>query len=727
MASSIKGITIEIDGNTKGLTESLKGVNKSISSVNSELRQVDRLLKVDPSSVELAEQKSKLLSEAIKGTSEKLIELKKAKEQADDQLEKGEISEEQFRALTREIIKTESALSKYEKQIKSSENGTDKLDDETKNLKTTQKQTAKQTSVFGDVLKANLTSTAIIGGVKAISSAISGIGSAMLGSIESTKEYRNDLAKLEQNASSSGKSFDNMKEKLSYLNAITGETDSSIEALSNLMQTDISEDGMAEVLDSLSGAVIAFPDTLKIEGLADGLQETLATGKAIGPFSELLERSGIALDDFDGELAKATTSAEKQAVVLKYLEKTGLSKVNEEYKETNKSMIEASETQFAYNDVMSTFAGTLEELTNGIKAEVLPIFTDLMGVITGMMDGSTSVEEGAETIIEIIRGLADRILEAMPMILNTGMTLLRSLLQGIVSALPLIIPVVVDIVLQLVKTLIELLPQILEAGVILLVELAKGITEAIPELIPVLIDVVMNMVNYILENIDMIIDTGIDLILALVDGIVEAMPILIEKMPVIIGKLAWALIKALPKIISAGGQLLVKYLVGIVKSQIAFFKGIGELIGDIIGKFTDMDLFETGKDLIKGLWNGIKNMGQWIKDKISGFTDDILNGIKGFFGIHSPSTVMRDEVGVNLGLGMAEGIDNSLGAVKSAMGNLSSEVEASINPVINPTANSNPLILNIENFNNTRSQNVEAFMEEAEFMRKNSSLAKGGS
>ena len=111
-------------------------------------------------------------------------------------------------------------------------------------------------------------------------------------------------------------------------------------------------------------------------------------------------------------------------------------------------------------------------------------------------------------------------------------------------------------------------------------------------------------------------------------------------------------------------------------------------------------------------------MGAWIKKKIKGFTDGIVDGIKGFFGIKSPSRIMRDEVGVNLGLGVAEGIEKSSKNVKKAMGTLSSEVETSINPTINPSANSNPLILQIANFNNTRSTDVQALMEEAEFYRK---------
>ena len=125
--------------------------------------------------------------------------------------------------------------------------------------------------------------------------------------VEDTREYRTDLSKLQQNAASANVSFDNMKSKLSTLAAITGETDSSIEALSNLMAAGFNDNQMAAAVEALSGAVIKFPDTLKIESLSDSLQETLATGAATGQFSELIGRMGGNVDEFNKKLAAATT------------------------------------------------------------------------------------------------------------------------------------------------------------------------------------------------------------------------------------------------------------------------------------------------------------------------------------------------------------------------------------------------------------------------------------
>lgn len=112
MANNIKGITIEIGGDTTGLDKALKGVNAQAKTTQNELKEVNKALKQDPGNVELLEQKQKALADAVKNTTEKLDLLKDAQKQAADQLARDEIGQEQYDALTREIVKTESELKK---------------------------------------------------------------------------------------------------------------------------------------------------------------------------------------------------------------------------------------------------------------------------------------------------------------------------------------------------------------------------------------------------------------------------------------------------------------------------------------------------------------------------------------------------------------------------------------------------------------------------------------
>ena len=116
MAGSIKGITVQIGGDTTGLDKALKGVNTQIRDTQAELRDVERLLKLDPTNTELLKQKQELLAKSVKDTSDKLKTLKEAEKQAQTQFKEGKISEEQYRALEREIIKTEQSLKTLESQ-----------------------------------------------------------------------------------------------------------------------------------------------------------------------------------------------------------------------------------------------------------------------------------------------------------------------------------------------------------------------------------------------------------------------------------------------------------------------------------------------------------------------------------------------------------------------------------------------------------------------------------
>ena len=116
MASRIKGITVEIGGDTTGLQNALKQVNSSIKSTQSALKDVNKLLKLDPTNTELLSQKQKLLKDAISATSEKLQSLKTAQEQAKSQLENGTLGQDKYDALQREIIETEQELQRLQQE-----------------------------------------------------------------------------------------------------------------------------------------------------------------------------------------------------------------------------------------------------------------------------------------------------------------------------------------------------------------------------------------------------------------------------------------------------------------------------------------------------------------------------------------------------------------------------------------------------------------------------------
>lgn len=325
----------------------------------------------------------------------------------------------------------------------------------------------------------------------------------------------------------------------------------------------------------------------------------------------------------------------------------------------------------------------LETLINNLFTSVSTVMANLAPVVMTILEQVPVFIEQLVTLV--IENLPTFITETLPSIISSAVTILETLIQGIQDNLDIIISGAMTIIETLVTGILPLLPQILETGILILVKLIEGISEMLPELIPQMIDAIILMVETLIDNIDLIIDAGIDLIMGLVEGLVEAMPILIDKMPVLIDKLITAITENLPKIIEMGITLLIELGKGLIKGIPDMIKNIPKVIKSLVEGFTNMkeDMKGVGKNLIEGLWNGIKNAKDWVIGKIKGFGDSILGGIKDFFGIKSPSKVFRDEVGQWLPKGMAVGIEANTDTALNSIDQMNDEIMDKMNQAVN--------------------------------------------
>jgi hypothetical protein len=234
-----------------------------------------------------------------------------------------------------------------------------------------------------------------------------------------TEELRSDLGRLETNAMLAGEGIGFMREQLLEAQAITGETDSSVEGLSNLLAAGFKGESLTRALNNISGAAVKFSDTLKFEGIANGLQETLATGKAIGPFSELLERSGVNLDEFNAGLAESVKAGEEQAYVLNTLASTGLEEVNKKYRENNKDVTEARKSQLAFQMAIADLAKTLQ-----------PIVTRITEFVTRLVTSFNDLDPSIKNIALVVVGLVAAI---GPLLAALGF-LMTTVIPGLIAA-----------------------------------------------------------------------------------------------------------------------------------------------------------------------------------------------------------------------------------------------------------------------------------------------------
>lgn len=207
--------------------------------------------------------------------------------------------------------------------------------------------------------------------------------STIYGLADSTREYRRTLATLDTAANDAEVNADKMREKFTDLMGVFNDEDSVTEGLNNLLAAGFDEKNIDAITEQLEGAALKFKDTLKFEGVSDGLQETLATGKAIGPFAELLERSGVNLETFDEGLGKATTSAEKQNYILQELSKLGLADVSKNFREQNAEMIEAEKANVDYQNSVAALGEKVEPITTKIREGFTKILDKVLELASG--------------------------------------------------------------------------------------------------------------------------------------------------------------------------------------------------------------------------------------------------------------------------------------------------------------------------------------------------------
>lgn len=223
-------------------------------------------------------------------------------------------------------------------------------------------------------------STAITA-VKTVWDLATGAYNAVSGFVESGVEYNRQLSFLEQNAKSNGYDFSVLIEQLDSVEAVTGDASSAMEGLSNLLAAGVDSNKMEKALENLLGVAIKFQDTMNFESIADGLQETLATGSATGAFAEALERLGVDVEEFNAALEKSPTAAGDLDIALSYLAANGMAEVYKQWLKDNEQINNYSKSVSELKRELSTagtdIGGTFLAPVNEALAELVHYFNEL--------------------------------------------------------------------------------------------------------------------------------------------------------------------------------------------------------------------------------------------------------------------------------------------------------------------------------------------------------------
>ena len=726
MSKRIQGITIVIDGNTAKLNDALKDTQSVISSTNSELKSLNQALKLDPNNVELLAEKQDVLKTNIAATTEKLETLKEAQRQMGDYNSLTDEQKENYRALSVEISKSETALNS--------------MNEELRNMNKIDLTKVKETmSKIGDVALDVVKKMAQVTG--AVAGALAGVV------VAGVKSYA-DLEKAQKGSERLfGESFDTVKKNASSAYKTMG-----LSATEYYDQVNTYAVGLKNALGG---------DTEKAAELSDAILKAQA---------DIVAATGVSQDSVQSAMAGVMrgnyTMLDNLRLGIKG-SKEGMQEVIDKVNEWNAANGNATKYQMGnYADMeqalvdytkMVGVAGTAQkDLGNTISGSL----TQTKAALDNFLNGSGSAEELAEMFTNLATNISNAVIELAPSILDGIVTLVQTLLPQVASLLITLIPQLLSAITNMInkvlnmitsntaelkKTIstlvnsvvtffVENLPTIIEIGLTLLLAIASGIADNLDTLIPAIVECILKIVELITNNLDKIIEVAAVLIVELAKGLILALPKLLASVPKIVTGIVTSIKNVKDKMVDGASTLMNKFKDGIVnKIGPVAAKAKDVVVGfwEKTKKFiTETNWLELGKNILKGILNGMLNFGTIVKDTIKKVGKKITGAIKSFFGIESPSKLMRDEVGqyltAGIGKGFEKGIPQTIRDVNAAMTDLNNGIQSSLNPVINPTANTNPLIVQIENFNNNRQQDVQALAEELEFYRKNSALARGG-
>jgi phage-related protein len=524
--------------------------------------------------------------------------------------------------------------------------------------------------------------------VETFKSVLSGMGSVVQGAL--TVIFGLALAVAGLGAGISNLVFDTAtaSAELVDLSAKTGITTTRLQELA------YAGDQVGTSQDTIVGSLARLTRSMgtaqqQEEEYTQAKREAIAAGEEfdgqLGDSAAAFERLGVKITDAQGNLrdnedvfadlidalARVDNESERDALSMSLFGKSAqelnplikagadeLARLSEEAHNVGAVMDEDTVASFeAFDDTLASLQAGLKGTLGTLAGAFLPGFQAVFDQVGGYLQEFSSIVAGANgdigQIAQGLGGLVTRIAQDIaaqaPQLLQTGVTILQSIVTAIITALPSLIPAAVNIILTLMQFIIENLPILIDAGLQAIIALANGLATALPQLIPAIVQAIITIVNTLLENLPMLIDAALQLILGLAQGLILALPILIAALPQIIDAIFNGLLQALPMMMDASGQLIGMLAAGLLAAIPVLLTAVGELIvrlGVTLGNFIK-DAPMHGKNFITGLANGFKNSAGMLYDAVAGVINNMIAKMKDLLKIHSPSGVGED-MGQNL-------------------------------------------------------------------------------
>lgn len=538
-------------------------------------------------------------------------------------------------------------------------------------------------------LNINNGALAAVAGIAAIAAAAASAVSSFLGLAESTREFREDQAKLQSAFQTSGFSAEEASGIYQDFYSILGEEDRAVEAANHIAELADNEEDLAQWGTIATGVLAKFGDSLPIESLTEAANETAKTGKITGSLADALNWAGLSEEEFQKQLDACNTEQERATLITNTLESAYLDEA-EAFRTLNGDVISARESIAAMTQAQAGLGAIAEPITTMFRsmgADILTSITPALGTITnGFIGAMTGVEGSGEQMSKgmtsLFEDVAEQAGEILPTMAGSLTGLISALLVGVANALPEILQVVIDTMLsivnaisanlpavllaitnmipQIITTLVAAVPQLLQAAITLLMAIVNAIPVIIPTLIAALPQVITAIVDALITAIPVLLEGAIQLLNAIVQAIPTILPVLIATLPTIINTIVNALIIGLPMILEGAIQLFLAIVNAIPQILPTLMSAMPAIITTIVRALVENIplLLQTAFDLFMAIVEAIPEMIGELVGVLPDIITAIVDGLsEGFDDIY--------DVGVEMIEGLWGGIKSMSGWVIS--------------------------------------------------------------
>jgi len=650
--TTLKGITVEIGGDTTKLGDAILKARKSAKDLSGELRGVESLLKLDPTNTVLLAQKQDILAESIAGAKDKLKMLIAAQESMSKQLADGKISPEQYRDFEREIESTRQQLTRLEAAASGTDDAVADVGDAAEEAGEKAEKASEGWTVLKGVM-ADLASSAIKAAVSTVVDDAKKMVSAGLEYNQAMEGYVTNFTTM------LGGSADAANGMVGSLQKLASATPLAMSDLAGGAQTllafGVASDDVSGTLQRLGDISLGNAD--KMQSLARAYGKATAQGKLTGetvqmmidagwnPLIDICDQTGESMEDVQKRMAAGSISAE----------------------ELTQAVTHATDAGGKFAGGMEAASKTVAGLTSTLQDNINAMLGELMQPVSDAML-STLLPMAIDAVDQLTTAFEDEGIDGLSRVAGD---LIATLSAQLASYAPEAVPAALAFVGSLVAGLLSALPDLTGTSVELVGALLLGIADQLPGIITAAMSALLGIVDTITspESITLLIQAAMQLMLALARGLIAAIPQLIDAVPGIITNLVESFYAMLPEIIGVGIEIVIALASGLVSNTGHIIAAVPRLVETIVrGFLADVKSYwYIGKSIVDGIRQGVTEQWQRLKSDVSNLFTGLVSWIKNLLGIHSPSRVFAD-IGQNMAAGIGDGWASTIGDINRQIG-----------------------------------------------------------